>query len=329
MIGGLRSIWGSFAGGIAIGIVEALIIWNYPVGGVLEVVAGVADPGQHAGAPRPRQDAARHRQRPAGRSRPRSDHSCRASPARPACASPSGPRCSALVVVAVLAPLAVRPSNQVVLTNIVLTAMMCMSLVVLTGYAGHVSLGQFAFVGIGAAAGGRLYQLGVPHLPAAIVVTLLGAVLAVVVGLPALRLRGLFLSVATLGLALATSSWLFYQEWFVHIDDRPGRRCRCPDPSSWASTSTRSALLLAVPRRRGRHGVGGVPDPTDRRRSGDDRRARQRALGGQPGPVATPGEAAGLRHLGRDRLARRIPVRRAADQLLQQSQLDDSGRASR
>ena len=38
MIGGLRSIWGSFAGGVGIGIVEALIIWNYLVGGVLEVV---------------------------------------------------------------------------------------------------------------------------------------------------------------------------------------------------------------------------------------------------------------------------------------------------
>ena len=36
------------------------------------------------------------------------------------------------------APLFVRPSNQVVLTDIVLTAMMCLSLVVLTGYAGHV-----------------------------------------------------------------------------------------------------------------------------------------------------------------------------------------------
>ena len=72
-----------------------------------------------------------------------------------------------LLGIAVAAPLFVRPSNQVVLTDIVLTAMMCLSLVVLTGYAGHVSLGQFALVGIGAAAGGRLYQLGVPHLPAA------------------------------------------------------------------------------------------------------------------------------------------------------------------
>ncbi len=38
MVGGLRSIWGSFGGGILIGVVEALVIWNYPVGGVLEMV---------------------------------------------------------------------------------------------------------------------------------------------------------------------------------------------------------------------------------------------------------------------------------------------------
>ena len=108
--------------------------------------------------------------------------------------------------------------------------MMCLSLVVLTGYAGHVSLGQFAFVGIGAAAGGRLYQLGIPHLPAAAIVTVLGAVLAVVIGLPALRMRGLFLSVATLGFALATSSWLLYQSWFVHVDAETGTSMQLPRP---------------------------------------------------------------------------------------------------
>ena len=41
MLGGLSSIWGSFVGGIAIGIVEALVLWNYPVGGVLELVLAV------------------------------------------------------------------------------------------------------------------------------------------------------------------------------------------------------------------------------------------------------------------------------------------------
>ena len=43
-----------------------------------------------------------------------------------------------------------------------------------------------------------------------------------IVGLPALRLRGLFLAVATLGFALAVSSWLFYQGWLVHSSPETG-----------------------------------------------------------------------------------------------------------
>ena len=90
MIGGLRSIWGSFAGGIGIGIVEALIIWNYPVGGVLEVVLAavimvsmLARPGARAGAARIGQlglvaDGHDPPARPG------------ASPARLGCASPGG-----------------------------------------------------------------------------------------------------------------------------------------------------------------------------------------------------------------------------------------------
>jgi ABC-type branched-subunit amino acid transport system ATPase component/ABC-type branched-subunit amino acid transport system permease subunit len=137
---------------------------------------------------------------------------------------------AAVVALAVAAPLAVSAPDQVSLTNITLTAMMCLSLVVLTGYAGNVSLGQFAFVGIGAAAGGRLHQLGVPHLPAAVLVALIGAAIATLIGLPALRMRGLFLSVATLGFALATSSWLFYQDWFVHVDEQTGTSLQLPRP---------------------------------------------------------------------------------------------------
>ena len=229
MIGGLRSIWGSFAGGIGIGIVEALIIWNYPVGGVLEVVlAAVIMVSMLA--------------RPALGRAPRGSDSSGWSltatirPLVPAISRQTRVRIArwltmlALLAIAIAAPLFVRPSNQVVLTQIVLTAMMCLSLVVLTGYAGHVSLGQFAFVGIGAAAGGRLYQLGIPHLPAAAIVTVVGALLAVVIGLPALRMRGLFLSVATLGFALATSSWLLYQSWFVHVDPETGTSMQLPRP---------------------------------------------------------------------------------------------------
>jgi ABC-type branched-subunit amino acid transport system ATPase component/branched-subunit amino acid ABC-type transport system permease component len=229
MIGGLRSIWGSFAGGIAIGIVEALIIWNYPVGGVLEVVlAGLI--------------LASMLLRPALGRGPRGGDNTGWSltaairPLAPALAQHPRVRAAkwitltTIVALAVLAPFAVRPADQISLSNVVLTAMMCLSLVVLTGYAGHVSLGQFAFVGIGAATGGRLYQMGIPHLPAAILVTMIGAAVATVLGLPAMRMRGLFLSVATLGFALAVSSWLFFQEWFVHVDDEKGTSLQLPRP---------------------------------------------------------------------------------------------------
>jgi branched-subunit amino acid ABC-type transport system permease component len=229
MIGGLRSIWGSFAGGIAIGIVEALIIWNYPVGGVLEVVlAGLI--------------LASMLLRPALGRGPRGGDNTGWSltaairPLAPALAQHPRVRAAkwitltTIVALAVLAPFAVRPADQISLSNVVLTAIMCLSLVVLTGYAGHVSLGQFAFVGIGAATGGRLYQMGIPHLPAAILVTMIGAAVATVLGLPAMRMRGLFLSVATLGFALAVSSWLFFQEWFVHVDDEKGTSLQLPRP---------------------------------------------------------------------------------------------------
>ncbi|MGE3590254.1 MAG: ATP-binding cassette domain-containing protein [Ilumatobacteraceae bacterium] len=230
MIGGLRNIWMSFLGGIGIGVVEALIIWNYPVGGVLEVVLAaliivcmLVQPGLGRRGSRDTGDSAW---------------------ALTDAIRPLVPRLAALprvriakwvtlgvvVALAVVAPFAVAPQDQVSLSSITLTAMMCLSLVVLTGYAGNVSLGQFAFVGIGAAAGGRLHQLGLPHLPAAVLVALIGAAIATLIGLPALRMRGLFLSVATLGFALATSSWLFYQDWFVHVDDEKGTSLQLPRP---------------------------------------------------------------------------------------------------
>jgi ABC-type branched-subunit amino acid transport system ATPase component/ABC-type branched-subunit amino acid transport system permease subunit len=230
MVGGLRSIWGAFAGGIGIGIVEALIIWNYPVGGVLEVVmAGVILASMLA---RPALGRATRRTDEAGWTfttaiRPLLPDVARLPKVRLA-------RAATLVVVlvlAVLAPLGVRPANQVTLTMIVLTALMGLSLVVLTGYAGHVSLGQFAFVGIGAAVGGRMYQLGLPHIAGAMIVIAVGAALATIIGLPALRMGGLFLSVATLGFALATSSWLFFQEWLVHQSPETGTSMQLPRPT--------------------------------------------------------------------------------------------------
>src|SRR5204862_2662672 len=52
-------------------------------------------------------------------------------------------------------------------------------------------------------------HLTMPWLPAAVVATLVGVVAALVVGIPALRARGLFLAVITLAFAVMCSNWLF------------------------------------------------------------------------------------------------------------------------
>jgi ABC-type branched-subunit amino acid transport system ATPase component/ABC-type branched-subunit amino acid transport system permease subunit len=90
------------------------------------------------------------------------------------------------------------------------TAIILLSIVVLTGYAGQLSLAQYALAGVGAFVAGRLVSAdSVSFLPAAII----GIAVAVPVGalfaLPALRTRGVSLAVITLGLAVTVSSMVF------------------------------------------------------------------------------------------------------------------------
>ena len=114
-------------------------------------------------------------------------------------------------------------------TSILLFAMVVLSMTVLTGWAGQLSLGQFAFVGLGGLTVLGLTQgndipvpldlfdlsLELPWALAMVAATAVGVVTAVIVGLPALRVRGLFLAVTTLAFAVASASWLFQQDFFT------------------------------------------------------------------------------------------------------------------
>ena len=117
---------------------------------------------------------------------------------------------SVAAVGVVLAFRAVMSVQQLSLlgTVTVVYALVALSLVVLTGWTGQISLGQFAIVGVGAVAAGNLLA----EARADLFVALLGAGLAglatsVALGLPALRVRGLFLPVTTLALAVSMSSY--------------------------------------------------------------------------------------------------------------------------
>jgi ABC-type branched-subunit amino acid transport system ATPase component/ABC-type branched-subunit amino acid transport system permease subunit len=118
-------------------------------------------------------------------------------------------------VVAPLLPPFRAEGKQFLLALTLVFALVGISLVVLTGWAGQVSLGHFAFIGVGAYMGTRLLTNGQSLVVALIAAGAVGALVAVVIGLPALRLSGLTLAVTTLGFAVVAPAWLFRQTWFA------------------------------------------------------------------------------------------------------------------
>jgi sulfate-transporting ATPase len=82
-------------------------------------------------------------------------------------------------------------------------AVVALSLVVVTGYAGQISLAQYALAGIGALVAGRTIAVWhVPFLLALLLSVVITIPVGLIVALPAVRARGVNLAVATLGLAL-------------------------------------------------------------------------------------------------------------------------------
>ena len=130
------------------------------------------------------------------------------------------------VIVVIGYPFVVSTGPTVLGGNVALTSIIILSLVVLTGWSGQVSLGQYGFAAIGAVVGGSLTsRVGIPFWFAIFIAAAITGAIAVLVGLPALRIRGLFLAVATFGFGLAVSGVLFnprYFRWLLPTDvERP------------------------------------------------------------------------------------------------------------
>ncbi len=97
-------------------------------------------------------------------------------------------------------------------------ALVAVSLVVLTGWVGQISLAQAAFVGIGAFTTGIVVRdWGMPF-PLTLPVTAgIAAGAAALLGVVALRIRGLYLAVATLIFAWMVQEYLFNQPWMAGV----------------------------------------------------------------------------------------------------------------
>jgi len=127
-----------------------------------------------------------------------------------------------LLLAAIVVPAHVGEGRQNLASLITVFAVIGLSLVVLTGWAGQVSLGQFGLVAVGACVSGSLtadrhWDLLVSLLVGALVT----AAVALLLGLPALRIRGLFLAVTTLAFAVALQSFFLHQQWLVPSGEVP------------------------------------------------------------------------------------------------------------
>ncbi len=109
----------------------------------------------------------------------------------------------------IVLPYSLSPSQTSLLGTVTIVyGLVAVSLVVLTGWAGQISLGQFAIAGVSAVVVGDLVaKTGCDLLLAILAGCATGAVTALVVGIPALRIRGLFLGVTTLAFAVPLSTF--------------------------------------------------------------------------------------------------------------------------
>jgi branched-chain amino acid transport system permease protein len=114
-----------------------------------------------------------------------------------------------LAAAALLWPLLAPPVAHFYGALSVIYALVGLSLVILIGWTGQVSLGHAAFLGFGCYLGAKMLAAGLPLVLAIPAVAVLGAVISLLLGVPSLRLRGVYLTIATLAFGAACQRFLF------------------------------------------------------------------------------------------------------------------------
>ena len=114
---------------------------------------------------------------------------------------------------AALAPVWLTNQHAFVLAVVFGFAVVSVSVSLLTGLGGQLSLGQVAFAAVGALAAVPVLRETGSLVLAGVGAAVAGGAVAAAVGLPALRVRGQLLGVATLAFTLMASGWLLRQDW--------------------------------------------------------------------------------------------------------------------
>lgn len=225
VLGDLTDLVAVGAAAVAVGILEQGVVYNQP-DQVVAPVLGAVIVGvllvRRLGASRLAADATVS-WRASEEVRPVPAELRRLVPVRLARAG--GLALAALVVAGL--PLVLGPSQEVQAATVACFVLVAASVVVLTGWAGQVSLGQMSFAAVGGLVGVQATAEWDLDLSLALLLAgAAGALVAVVLGLPALRLRGPLLAVTTLAFAVASSQYLLNRSQVSWLPDGSAPRPR-------------------------------------------------------------------------------------------------------
>jgi branched-chain amino acid transport system permease protein len=99
------------------------------------------------------------------------------------------------------------------LTSMCISVLFALSLNLITGFCGQISLGHAAFLGIGAYLSALLCKAGLPFLATLPLAMMLAGVIGIIVGLASLRVRADFLAITTMGVGFLFVGIVRQQEW--------------------------------------------------------------------------------------------------------------------
>jgi ABC-type branched-subunit amino acid transport system ATPase component/ABC-type branched-subunit amino acid transport system permease subunit len=208
IVAGMRSMPGAFLAGIGLGVVESVVRLDVSKQSVEEpIFLGIillALLVQHRGESRAEADDASFTA--IGATHPLPDSLRKL----PAVRVTRVVVLAAVVALALAMPALLSSGRLYQVTTGLVFAMAALSLVVLTGWSGTVSLGQMATVGVGAiVAGDLVMHLDLDFFQAMVVAGVAGGAVSLLLGLPALRVRGLYLAVTTLAFAVTANDFIF------------------------------------------------------------------------------------------------------------------------
>jgi ABC-type branched-subunit amino acid transport system ATPase component/ABC-type branched-subunit amino acid transport system permease subunit len=223
----MTSLPRAFLAGIALGVTEQLLLWNTSESGLVEVVLfGLIAVALAVQGPLGGRSEDRGRWAAVLPGRPLAPEVRRLPIVRWA---PPVLWAIALVGGLVL-PQVLSNAHSATLIGVMGFAVVGLSVSLVTGLGGQLTLGQFAVGAVGAAVSFHISSRTGSFPVAFVDAGLAGAATCVLLGLPALRARGLLLTVSSLSFAVVVPAWLITRTWMFGGGTDPGRPVLGGDP---------------------------------------------------------------------------------------------------